>query len=142
MKLNDVYTYLVVEADEKKKKDDDTTVTVTVSGRGTEEVPAEKEPKGADTEANGPKEDDADPKDKQARMDAAKNETMKTMRRRVTEVRNKLDKALDEAEDVYQMTETMNEELGMGSFSKKLMSAISTGRQAVDKLTEIAKKAR
>ena len=142
MKLNDVYNYLVVEADEKKKKDDDTTVTVTVSGRGTEDGEKEKEPKGADIEANGPKEDDADPKDQKARLDAAKNETMKTMRRRVTEVRNKLDKALDEAEDVYQMMDTMDEGMGMGSFSKKLMSAISTGRSAIDKLTEITKKAR
>jgi hypothetical protein len=138
MRLNDVYSYLVVEAEEKKKKDDDTTVTVTVSGRGAEE----KEPKGADIEADGPKEDDADPKDQKARLDTAKSETQKTMRRRVTEVRNKLDKALDEAEDVYQMTESMDETLGMGSFSKKLMSAISSGRQAVDKLTEITKKAR
>jgi hypothetical protein len=139
MRLNDVYTYLVVEADEKKKKNDDTTVTVTVSGRGTEE---EQEPKGADIEANGPKEDDAEPKDQQARLDAAKSEGIKTMRRRVTEVRNKLDKALDEADDVYTMIDTMDESMGMGSFSKKLMSAISTGRQAVDKLTEIAKKSR
>ena len=140
MKLNDVYSFLVVEAEEKKK-DKDTTVTVTVSGRGTEEEIA-KDPKGADIKANGPKEDDAEPKDKQARLDAAKSETMKTMRRRVTEVRNKLDKALDEADDVYQMMDTMDEGMGFGSFSKKLMSAISTGRQAVDKLTEIAKKSR
>ena len=139
MKLNDVYTYLVVEADEKKK--DDTTVTVTVSGRGTEKK-SDEDLKGADVEANGPKEDDAEPQDKQKRIDAAKSETMKTMRRRVTEVRNKLDKALDEADDVYQMMDTMDEGMGMGSFSKKLMSAIATGRQAIDKLTEITKKAR
>ncbi len=138
MKLSEVLNLTIVEADEKKKKNDDTTVTVTVSGRGTEE----KEPKGADIEANGPKEDDAEPKDQQARLDAAKSEGIKTMRRRVTEVRNKLDKALDEADDVYTMVDTMDETMGMGSFSKKLMSAISTGRQAVDKLTELAKKSR